>query len=93
MNKKKLILARRKIDQLDNKIFYLIKKRTEIVNHMMNIKNLKKQIVDHKRISEILKKVKIKSIKNKIDPKITSQIWKSMIWAYVKYQRKNFKKK
>ena len=93
MNKKKLILARKRIDQLDNKIFYLIKKRTEIVNHMMNIKNLKKQIVDHKRISEILKKVKIKSIKNKIDPKITSQIWKSMIWAYVKYQRKNFKKK
>ena len=93
MNKKKLISARKRIDQLDNKIFYLIKKRTEIVNHMMNIKNLKKQIVDHKRISEILKKVKIKSIKNKIDPKITSQIWKSMIWAYVKYQRKNFKKK
>ena len=60
---------------------------------MMNIKNLKKQIVDHKRINEILKKVKIKSIKNKIDPKITSQIWKSMIWAYVKHQRKNFKKK
>jgi len=93
MNKKKLILARKKIDQLDNKIFYLIKKRTKIVHHMMNIKNLKKKIVDHKRINEILKKVKIKSIKNKIDPKITSQIWKSMIWAYVKYQRKNFKKK
>ena len=93
MNKKKLILARDKIDQIDNKIFYLIKKRTKIIHHMMNIKNLKKQIVDHKRINEILKKVKIKSIKNKIDPKITSQIWKSMIWAYVKYQRKNFKKK
>ena len=93
MSKKKLILARRKIDQLDNKIFYLIKKRTKIVNYMIKIKNLKKQIVDHKRINEILKKVKIKSIKNKIDPKITSQIWKSMIWAYVKYQRKNLKKK
>ena len=93
MDKKKLKIARKKIDQLDNKIFYLIKKRTKIVHHMMNIKNLKKKIVDHKRINEILKKVKIKSIKNKIDPKITSQIWKSMIWAYVKYQRKNFKKK
>ena len=93
MNKKKLILARRKIDQLDNKIFYLIKKRTKIVNYMIKIKNLKKQIVDHKRINEILKKIEKKSIKNKIDPRITSKIWKSMIWAYVKYQRKKFKKK
>jgi|TARA_Y100000815_G_C13106908_1_gene411601 chorismate mutase len=93
MNKKKLILARKRIDRLDNKIFNLIKKRTEIVQHMLNIKNLKKQIVDHKRINEIFKKIKKKSIKNNIDPRITSQIWKSMIWAYVKYQRRNFKKK
>ena len=93
MNKKKLILARKRIDRLDNKIFNLIKKRTEIVQHMLNIKNLKKQIVDHKRINEIFKKIKKKSIKNNIDPRITSQIWKSMIWAYIKYQRRNFKKK
>ena len=92
MNKKKLILARKRIDRLDNKIFNLIKKRTKIVHHMMNIKNLKKQIVDHKRINEIFKKIKKKSIKNNIDPRITSQIWKSMIWAYIKYQRRNFKK-
>ena len=92
MNKKKLILARKRIDRLDNKIFNLIKKRTKIVQHMMNIKNLKKQIVDHKRINEIFKKIKKKSIKNNIDPRITSQIWKSMIWAYIKYQRRNFKK-
>ena len=93
MNKKKLILARKRIDRLDNKIFNLIKKRTKIVHYMMNIKNLKKQIVDRKRINEIFKKIKKKSIKNNIDPRITSQIWKSMIWAYVKYQRRNFKKK
>ena len=93
MNKKKLILARKRIDRLDNKIFNLIKKRTKIVQHMMNIKNLKKQIVDHKRINEIFKKIKKKSIKNNIDHRITSEIWKSMIWAYVKYQRRNFKKK
>ena len=93
MNKKKLILARKRIDRLDNKIFNLIKKRTKVVQHMMNIKNLKKQIVDYKRINEILKKIKKKSIRNNIDPKITSQIWKSIIWTYVKYQRRNFKKK
>ena len=93
MNKKELILARRKIDQLDNKIFNLIKKRTKIVNYMIKIKNLKKHIVDPQRIKEILKKIEKKSIKSKIDPRITSHIWRSMIWAYIKYQRKNFKKR
>ena len=93
MNKKKLILARKRIDQLDNKIFTLIKKRTHIVNHMMRIKNFKNQIIDHRRINEILKKIKKKSIRNKIDIKITEKIWKSIIWAYVDYQRRNFKKK
>ena len=93
MNKKKLLNARNKIDQLDKEIFYLIKKRTTIVKYMLSLKGFKKQIVDHKRINEILNKIKNKSIKNGIDPKITSRIWKSMIWSYVDFQRRNFKKK
>ena len=93
MNKKKLQIARNKIDQLDKKIFYLIKKRTSIVKYMLSLKGFKKQIIDHKRIKEILKKIKNQSIKNRIDPKITSRIWKSMIWSYVDFQRRNFKKK
>ena len=78
---------------LEFNIFNLIKKRTKIVKHMLSLKQFKNQIVDHKRIKSILKKVKYKSIKNGIDPKITSRIWKSMIWSYVDFQRKNFKKK
>ena len=93
MNKKKLQIARNKIDQLDKEIFYLIKKRTAIVKYMLSLKGFKKQIIDHKRIKEILKKIKNKSIKNGIDPKITIRIWKSMIWSYVDFQRRNFKKK
>ena len=93
MNKKKLQIARNKIDQLDKEIFYLIKKRTAIVKYMLSLKGFKKQIIDHKRIKEILKKIKNQSIKNGIDPKITSRIWKSMIWSYVDFQRRNFKKK
>jgi len=93
MNKKRLLIARNKIDQLDKEIFYLIKKRTAIVKYMLSLKGFKKQIVDHKRINEILNKIKNKSIKNGIDPKITSRIWKSMIWSYVDFQRRNFKKK
>ena len=93
MNKKKLQIARNKIDQLDKEIFYLIKKRTAIVKYMLSLKGFKKQIIDHKRIKEILKKIKNQSIKNRIDPKITSRIWKSLIWSYIDFQRRNFKKK
>ena len=93
MNKKKLKKARNKIDQLDKNILSLIKERTKIVRHMLSLKQYKNQIVDHKRINEILINIKKESIKNGVDPKITTQIWKSMIWSYVDFQRRNFKKK
>ena len=93
MNKNKLQAARSKIDQLDKKILHLVKKRTTIVKLMLSLKEHKKQIVDHKRIREMLKNIKKISVKNKIDPKITNRIWKSMIWSYVDFQRRNFKKK
>ena len=93
MNKKKLGKARRKIDKIDNAIFNLIKKRSHIVKYMLSLKKYKNQIIDHKRIKVILKKIKSKSIQNKIDPKVTNKIWKSMIWSYVDYQKRNFKRK
>ena len=93
MSKKKLQKARNRIDQLDKEIFYLIKERTEIVKYMLSLKEFKNQIIDHKRIKEILKKIKNKSIQSGIDPKITTRIWKSMIWSYVDFQKRNIKKK
>ena len=93
MDKKKLRKARNKIDQLDNSILSLIKKRTHIVNYMLGLKQFKNQIVDQKRINAILKNIKKKSLQHGIDPKVTSRIWKTMIWSYITYQRKNFKKK
>jgi len=93
MNKKKLKIARNRIDKIDNSIFILIKKRTKIVRYMLSLKKFKKQIVDHKRINEIIRKIRKKSLQNSIDPKITTRIWKSMIWSYVNYQYRNFKKK
>ena len=93
MNKKKLKIARKKVDQLDEKIFNLIKKRTQIVKYMLNLKKYKNQIVDRKRINTILKNVRNKSIKDGIDPKITRRIWTSIIWGFVDFQRKNFRKK
>jgi len=93
MNKKKLEIARKKIDQLDKEIFKLIRKRTNIVKYMLSLKRFKKQIVDQKRISKILKNIRNKSIKEDVDPKTTVRIWKSMIWSFVDFQRRNFKKK
>jgi chorismate mutase len=93
MTSNRLKFNRNKIDLLDKKILNLIKKRTQIVKHMLSLKKNKKDIVDHKRIKIMLKNIRKKSIQKKIDPSITVKIWKSMIWAYVDFQRKNFKKK
>ena len=93
MNKKKLNIARNKVDQLDQKIFNLIKKRTQIVKYMLSLKKFRKEIVDQKRNNEIFNKIKNKSIKNGIDPKITRRIWKNMIWSYINFEKRNFKKK
>ena len=92
-NKKKLALIRVKLDKLDNQLLSLIKKRTILVNDVLKLKEFKNEIVDKKRINQILKKIRLKSKKIKIDPQITNRIWKNMIWSYINYEKKNFKKK
>tara|TARA_Y100000768_G_scaffold313248_1_gene247978 strand:- start:646 stop:936 length:291 start_codon:yes stop_codon:yes gene_type:complete len=92
-NKKKLIVLRNKLDKLDNKLIDIIKIRTNLVNEVIKLKKYKNEIVDKKRISIILKKIKKKSISKNIDPKITNRIWRNMIWSYINYERKVFKKK
>ena len=92
-NKKKLEQIRKKLDKLDDELLSLIKHRTSLVNNVIKLKQFKKEIVDKKRIDTILKKIKKKSIKLKIDSKITNRIWKNMIWSYIEYERKKFKKK
>ena len=91
--RKKLNILRKKLDLLDNKLIKLIKIRTNIVKDVLKLKTHKNEIVDKKRISVILKNIKKKSIRNNIDPKITNRIWKNMIWSYIDYERRNFKKK
>jgi|TARA_B100000530_G_C15855721_1_gene447194 chorismate mutase len=92
-NKKKLNILRKKLDILDNSFISLIKKRTEIVKKVLKLKKHKNEIVDNKRIKIILKNIKKKSINKNIDPKITNRIWKNMIWSYIDFERRNFKKK
>ena len=93
INKKKLNLIRIKLDKLDNDLLKLIKKRSSLVNDVLKVKIYKKDIIDQKRINFILKKIKKKSIQSNIDPKITNRIWKNMIWSFIDYEKRNFKKK
>ena len=93
INKKKLHILRKKLDKLDISLINIIKKRSIIVEEVLKLKKYKNEIVDKKRIQQILKQIKKKSIQREIDPKITNSIWKSMIYAFINYERRNFKKK
>jgi len=84
---------RKKLDKLDNSFLELIKKRTILVDQVLSNKKFKKDIIDKKRISIILKKIARKSKKKGIDTKITKKIWSTMISSYIDYEFRNFKKK
>jgi len=92
-NKKKLYLIRKKLDFLDNKFLNLIKIRTSLINEVINIKQNKIEIIDHRRIKQVLKNIKNKSKKKNIDTILTLRIWKNMIWSYIDYEKRKFKKK
>ena len=92
-NRKKLEKIRKKLDRLDNEFLRLIKIRTDLVNKVVKLKEFKGEIVDTKRIKKILFNIRRKSLKKKIDSTVTNKIWKNMILTYIKYEKKNFKKK
>ena len=92
-NRKKLDSLRKQLDKLDNNLLKIVKKRTNIIKQVLSLKEYKKQIVDKKRINKILSNIKKKSLKNNIDPRITNRIWKNMIWSYIDFEKRNFKKK
>ena len=93
LKKKKLNIIRKKLDKIDNSLIKIIKKRTFLVKKVLELKEYKNEIIDKKRINKILKNIKIKSLQNNIDPKITKRIWHNMIYAYIDFEKKNFKKK
>ena len=93
LKRKKLSKIRLELDKLDNDLIKIIKKRTNLVKKVLALKEKRNQIIDQKRIKRILKNIKDKSLKNNIDPKITKRIWKNMIWSYIDFEKRNFKKK
>ena len=54
MKNKKINNIRKKLDNLDNKLLILFKKRTHLVNKILETKQFKNQIIDRKRIKIIL---------------------------------------
>ena len=93
MVNKNILKIRNKLDKLDNALLDIIKKRSNLVDLVIKNKKYKKDIIDKKRISVILRNISIKSKKKKIDPRITIKIWKSMIKAFIDYEFRNFRKK
>ena len=93
MKNQKIKKTRRKLDRLDDKMLNIIKKRSLLVDQILSNKTKKNQIVDKKRIKAIFKDIRKKSLRKKIDPDITKNIWKSMVRSFIKYEYKNFDKK
>ena len=91
--KKQLNKIRYELDKLDNHLIQIIKKRTNLVKKVLELKEKKNQIVDKKKNFFNIEKHKKKSLKNNIDPKITNKIWRNMIYAYIDFEKRNFKKK
>ena len=65
MVNKNIINIRLKLDKLDDALLQLIKKRANLVDQVLKNKNFKKDIIDRKRISVILRTIYKKSKKKK----------------------------
>ena len=93
MENKNIKKIRIQLDKLDNIFLKLIKKRTNLVERVLDNKKYKKDIIDRKRTKIILRNISIKSKKEKLDRTLTRKIWKAMINAYIDYEYRIFKKK
>ncbi len=91
-NKKKLLILRKKLDKVDDKLLSILKIRSNYVKDVLSLKEFKKEIIDRKRIKLILRNIQRKSIKKGIDTKISYRVWKNMIYAFIYYEFRNFKK-
>ncbi|MDB4339767.1 chorismate mutase [Pelagibacteraceae bacterium] len=92
MLNKNILKIRKDLDKLDDKLLKILIERKNLVDLIIKNKKYKKDIIDQKRISVILKTIKKKSKKLNIDPLVTNKIWKSMIKAFIDYEYRNFKK-
>ena len=86
-------IIREKLDKVDVKLLKVIKERSLLVDKILKLKKNKKEVVDQKRINFILKRVRKNSKKIKVDPIVTTNIWKAMIKSFIDYEFRKFKKR
>ena len=89
---KNLNEVRKSIDSVDDRLVKLIAEREFYARQAVKFKTNKKQIIDKKRISAVLKKIKNLSKKYKVNSLTVERIWKLMIKNFIILENKLFKK-
>ena len=84
--------VRKNIDNIDNEIIKLISSRFKEIHKVTKLKDNQDQIIDHERITHILKSVQSKAKKNKIDHEIITRIWQIFIQEAIKLEYSKIKK-
>ncbi len=92
MNKFKNIKEiRLEIDKIDLQILDLISARKDLVTNVVKFKN-RNQIIDQKRIDEILNRLDKESKKRNISQLLTRDLWNIMISSFISYEEEIFDK-
>ena len=86
MSQRKIIKIRSTIDTIDRQIIRLLGLRKKQVLKIAKYKN-KRTIVDKKRISQIMKRIKTESKKNKIDFVLVKNFWNKLIQYSIKLEK------
>ena len=84
--------VRKNIDEIDSKIIKLISERFKEIHKVTKLKDNHNQIIDHERITHILKTVQTKAKKNKIDHEVVTRIWQIFIQEAIKLEFSKIKK-
>ena len=84
--------VRKNIDEIDSKIIKLISDRFKEIHKVTKLKDSHDQIIDHERITHILKSVQSNAKKNKIDHEIITRIWQIFIQEAIKLEYSKIKK-
>ena len=91
-NNTELKKVRLKIDEIDSKIIKLIADRYKEIHKVTKLKDNHDQIIDHERITHILKTVQIKAKKSKLDSDVVTRIWQIFIQEAIKLEYAKVKK-
>ena len=84
--------VRKSIDNVDARLVKLIAERESYAREAVKFKKNKKQIIDRKRINDVLKRIKNLSKRYKVNSLTVERIWKLMIQNFIILEKKLFKK-